>query len=175
MQKIAIIGSCGAGKSTLAGQLGPLLNLKVIHLDQVYWQPGWVEADPLAWRRRVATLISEQAWIIDGNYSGTFDLRLPATDTIVFLDFPRWLCLWRVCQRIWHYRGQTRPDMAPHCSERLNWEFLWYVWCFPSQNRPKIAQALAACHPDQTVITCRNPGAVRQFLAQLQPLVHPCS
>lgn len=175
MQKVAIIGSPGAGKSTLARQLGNLLNLKVIHLDQAHWQPGWVETEPLAWRRLITTLVAQSAWIMDGNYGGTFDLRLPVADTIIFLDFPRWLCLGQILKRIWRYRGRSRPDMAPQCPEHLNWEFLWFVWCFPSQNRPKIVQALAVCRSDQTIITCRTPRAVRRFLAQFHPLVHPCS
>lgn len=169
MQKVAIIGNCGAGKSTLARQLGSLLNLKVIHLDQAYWQPGWMETEPQAWRRRVEALVQSEAWIIDGNYSGTFDLRLPVADRVIFLDFSRWQCLVHVLKRIWQYRGQTRPDMAPHCPERLNWQFLWYVWCFPSHNRPKIVQALATLPSPQTVMTLRDPKAVQQFLSQFQP------
>ena len=175
MQKVAIIGSCGAGKSTLAQQLGRLLSLKVIHLDQAYWQPGWVETEPQVWRQRVEALVTEESWIMDGNYSGTFDLRLPVADMIIFLDFSRWQCIGRVLKRIWRYRGQTRPDMAPNCPECLNWEFLWYTWCFPSHNRPKIIQALATTRPDQTVVTLPHPESVQQFLAKFQSLVHPCS
>ncbi len=167
MQRVAIIGSCGAGKSTLAQQLGRRLGLNVIHLDQVYWQPGWIEPDPQTWRQQIRTLAAKPTWIMDGNYSGTFDLRLPIADLVIFLDFPRWHCLGRVLKRIWQYRGQTRPDMAPHCPERLNWQFLWYVWCFPTHNRPKIVQALATL-PRQSVVILRNPRAVQQFLAQFQ-------
>lgn len=167
MQRVAIIGSCGAGKSTLAQQLGRRFGLNVIHLDQVYWQPGWIEPDPQTWRQQVKTLVAEPTWIMDGNYSGTFDLRLPIADLIIFLDFPRWRCLGRVLKRIWKYRGQTRPDMAPHCPERLNWQFLRYVWCFPAHNRPKIVHALAPL-PSQTVVILRHPSAVQQYLSQFQ-------
>lgn len=169
MRKVAIIGSCGAGKSTLARQLSHLLGLSVIHLDQVYWQSGWIEPDPKTWQQQVTALATEPTWIMDGNYSGTFDLRLPVADIIIFLDFSRWRCLGRVLKRIWQYRGQTRPDMAPHCPERLNWQFLWYVWCFPSHNRPKIVQALATLPSEKTVVILRHPQAVQQFLAQFQP------
>lgn len=168
MKKVAIIGSCGAGKSTLARQLGVRLGLKVIHLDQSYWQPDWIEPDPGTWRQQVEILVANPAWIMDGNYSGTFDLRLPLADTIIFLDFPRWRCLRRVLKRIWQYRGQTRPDMAPHCPERFNWQFLWYVWCFPQHHRPKIIQVLATL-PSQAVVTLHHPQSVQKFLSQFQP------
>jgi len=172
VQKVAIIGSCGAGKSTLAQQLGRALGLNVIHLDQAYWQPNWIEPDPQTWRQQVKTLITEPTWIIDGNYSGTFDLRLPLADRVIFLDFPRWRCLGRVFKRLWQYRGQARPDMAPGCPERFNWEFLRFVWNFPHHNRPKIIQALATL-PSQTIITLQHPQAVQRFLAQCQPSSSP--
>ncbi|BDM81230.1 P-loop NTPase family protein [Acaryochloris marina] len=168
MKKVAIIGSSGAGKSTLARQLGHAFGLKVIHLDQVYWQPGWLDPDPQTWRQQINALVAEPNWIMDGNYSGTFDLILPPADTIIFLDFSRWRCLGRVLKRLWQYRGQTRPDMAPDCPERFNWEFLWFVWGFPQHHRSTILQALAKL-PSQTVVTLQNPQAVQQFLSQFQP------
>ncbi len=106
--RVTIIGCSGAGKSTLARQLGTILELPIIHLDTHYWQPGWVESLATEWHQTINRLVQEQTWIMDGNYSSTFDVRLPATDTIIFLDFPRWHCLLRVLKRIWQYRGHVQ-------------------------------------------------------------------
>ena len=75
MRKILVIGSGGAGKSTFAKRLGTHLKIKVIHLDALYWKPGWVETPKAEWLKRVEELLKEGSWIMDGNYSGTLDAR----------------------------------------------------------------------------------------------------
>src|SRR5882724_2173258 len=112
MNKILIIGSGGAGKSTFAERLGQVLKIEVVHLDVLYWKPGWVETPKPEWRKTVAELVKRESWIIDGNYSGTFDIRLEACDTVIFLDVARAFCLWRVLKRWMLYRHGGRPDMA---------------------------------------------------------------
>ncbi|MGH9842177.1 MAG: hypothetical protein ACREEM_25785 [Blastocatellia bacterium] len=111
MRKVLVIGSGGAGKSTFAKCLGERLHIEVIHLDMLYWNPGWIETPKAEWLRAVEELVKRDAWIMDGNYSGTLDLRLKACDTVIFLDLPRLTCLWRVLKRVVQYRGRRRPDM----------------------------------------------------------------
>ncbi len=96
MRKILVIGSGGAGKSTLSRQLGELLDIEVLHLDKFYWQAGWIEMPQPEWLKTVEELLGRDAWIMDGNYSGTLDIRIAACDTVIFLDMPRTLCLWRM-------------------------------------------------------------------------------
>jgi len=122
MRKILVIGSGGAGKSTFAQRLGDVLNLKVIHLDSLYWSPGWVEMPKDKWRTIVEELVKRDSWIIDGNYGGTLDSRLAACDGVIFLDVPRLICLRRVLKRVALYRKESRPDMAAGCPERLKVE-----------------------------------------------------
>ncbi|MEH2257160.1 AAA family ATPase [Nostoc sp.] len=117
MKKILIIGSGGAGKSTLARELGTILSLEVIHLDAWYWNPGWVETPKTEWQSIIQDLTLRESWIMDGNYGGTLDVRLSVADTVIFLDFPRILCLSRVIKRRFTYAGQSRPDMALDCPE----------------------------------------------------------
>lgn len=169
MQRIAIIGSPGAGKSTLARQLSARLGLPVIHLDAAYWRPGWVETPKDDWEQTVRGLTQGESWIIDGNYSRTMDIRLAAADTIIYLDFPRHLCVWRVLKRAIQYRGRTRPDMGPGCPEKLaDRDFLAWVWNYPSRSRPDTLQRLADCREaGKTVIRLCSPRAVRQFLESL--------
>lgn len=93
MERVAIIGPGGAGKSTLARQLGAITGVPVIHLDREHWKPGWVETPAAEWEERVRELAAAERWIIDGNYGGTLDVRLDRADTVVFLDFGRFRCL----------------------------------------------------------------------------------
>src|SRR5437868_5766913 len=112
MKRILILGSGGAGKSTFARQLAGLLKIELIHLDVLYWLPGWREPSREEWRKLVAETVERDSWIMDGNYSGSIDIRLPACDTVIFLDAPRLLCIWRVLKRRILFSKNGRPDMA---------------------------------------------------------------
>ena len=109
MRRVAIIGSGGAGKSRLARQLGEATRLPVIHLDSLFWRPGWTETPKDVWRRTVEDLVKGDEWILDGNFGGTMEIRLAAADTIIFLDFPRVLCTYRAIKRAITYWNRTRP------------------------------------------------------------------
>jgi adenylate kinase family enzyme len=167
MKKIAIIGCGGAGKSTLARQLGDMLHLEVIHLDTLYWKSGWVETPRPTWLTIQENLVQRSSWIIDGNYGSTMDIRLAAADTIIFLDMPRRLCLWRALKRRVRYHGKCRPDLTPGCPEQFDAQFLRWIWNFP-QKRPDILKKLEAYQAEKTVIHLRSPRALKRFLKRLE-------
>jgi adenylate kinase family enzyme len=164
MRRILIIGSGGAGKSTVATQLGARLGLPVIHLDAHYWHPGWVATPGDEWRDHVTELVARDAWIMDGNYGGTMAQRLAACDTVVFLDLPRLVCLWRIVRRAIRYAGRSRPDMTPGCAERLTWAFAWWVLSYPSTRRPGVLRRLAELPRTTRVWRLRSSREVEAFL-----------
>jgi adenylate kinase family enzyme len=166
MRKVLVIGPGGAGKSTLASQLGKLLEVEVLHLDKFYWQPGWVETEKAEWLSTVNALLSRDAWVMDGNYSGTLAARFEACDTVIFLDTPRVLCLWRVLKRALMYRKRSRPDMAEGCPEKLSWEFVLWIWNYPTRTRPKIIRMLESSPEEKKIIWLRSRSDVKRFLAR---------
>ncbi len=165
MDRVLIIGSPGAGKSTLATEVARRTGLPLVHLDQLHWKPGWVERDKAEFEPLVEGAIAEPRWVIDGNYGGTLPLRLTRADTVVWLDFPGWLCLVRIVRRAIQHRGRTRPDMADGCPERLNWEFFAYTAHFPWQGRRRIVEKLSDF--SGPLIRLRSPREVRRFLQRL--------
>ncbi|HKE58897.1 MAG TPA: DNA topology modulation protein [Pyrinomonadaceae bacterium] len=164
MKKVLIIGPGGAGKSTIARRLGELLQIEVFHLDRHYWQPGWVEPPKNVWQATVEQLLSREAWIIDGNYSGTLSTRLQACDTVIFLDLSRVLCVWRIIRRRLMYRKVNRPDMAAGCEERLSPEFLGWVWNYSRRSRPKVVALLKAHEKTKKIVWLRSRTEVERFL-----------
>ena len=148
-----------------ARQLAERTGLPLIHLDALYWRPGWDPTPADEWTAKVQDLVQGRGWIIDGNYGGTLDLRLEACDTVVFLDLPRLVCLWRVLKRWVQYGDRGRPDVAPGCPERLTWEFVKWIWTYPTRRRGSILRRLAALQDAKRVIVLTSPRAVEAFLS----------
>jgi len=168
MKRIAIIGSGGAGKSTLATQIGDKLNLPVYHLDALFWKPGWVEPAKEEWIEIQENICSKEEWIADGNYGGTMELRLIKCDTVIFLDLPRMTCVFRALKRSITYRNRTRPDMAENCPEKIDRNFIKWIWGYPKSRRPKILKKLKEIEPEKSVFVLSTRKAVNTFLASIE-------
>jgi adenylate kinase family enzyme len=168
VKRVAIIGVSGSGKSWLAVRLGEALGLPVHHLDRLHWRPGWQPTPKDEWRALQEELVQEPAWIIDGNYFSTFDVRLGACDTVVWLDLPVWACLASVLWRALKYRGRTRPDLGPRCPERLDWGFLRYIAGYRKRGRPRTLRALGELSPSKRVVQLTSRRAVERWLEQLE-------
>ncbi len=164
MQRVLVIGSGGAGKSTTAAQLAELTGLPLVHLDACYWKPGWEETPKAEWATTVEQLVAEPRWVMDGNYGGTMSQRLAACDTVVFLDLSRWVCLARVLRRYARFRGRSRPDMTPGCPERFSFAFLWWIWRYPIDRRPSVLALLSNLERGQRVVRLRSSAEVERFL-----------
>ncbi|PEU14593.1 MULTISPECIES: DNA topology modulation protein [unclassified Bacillus (in: firmicutes)] len=167
MRKIMIIGSGGAGKSTFSRRLGEKLQIPVHHLDALYWKAGWELASREEQIQVQKGLVTQDAWIIDGNYGFTMDIRVEAADTIIFIDLPRIQCLYRVVKRRIQYHNQTRPDMGEGCDEQLDFEFLKWVWTYPKVKRPTILEKLQAVSTEKNIIIFKSAAEVEGFLQKL--------
>ncbi|MEM7221382.1 MAG: adenylate kinase [Pseudomonadota bacterium] len=164
MERIAVIGCSGSGKSTLARALAATTGLPLVHLDQVFWRPGWVKPSREDWLATHARLIAEPRWILDGTHLSSLEARLAACDRAVFLDFSRWICVARVVRRVGGGLGAVRPDSAPGCPERVDLEFLRYIWQFRRKYRPRLIEALARHCPGEQTLRLASPAEVRAFL-----------
>jgi adenylate kinase family enzyme len=168
VRRILIIGSGGSGKTTLAKEIAARTGLPLIHLDQLFWSPGWVPAPDPEWDRTIDELIAGESWVMDGNYGRTLPQRLAAADTIVFLDLPRVVCTWRILKRRLRHVGRSRPDVAPGCPEQLSWEFVHWVWTYPSRRRSGILRQLNALAPDKRVVILTSASEVRRFVESMR-------
>lgn len=167
MKRVLIIGCGGAGKSTLARQLGEKTGLPVVHLDSIFWLPGWVEMEKEEFDRRVREEMEKEAWIMDGNFNRTLPERIQHCDTIIYMDFSRFACLLGVCKRVLTTYGTVRPDMGQGCPERLDWEFLKWVWNFNKNKRERYYRMLNEAEGKETIVL-KNRRMVRAFLGTLK-------
>lgn len=169
MQRVLIIGSGGSGKSTLARKLGKVTGLPVIHLDVEYWRPTWTETPDDEWQLRISELVKGERWIMDGNFGGTMDIRFAAADTIVFLDLPTHVCIWRIIDRAIGTRdgGRSRPDMAPGCEEKLDPPFIEWVYHYRERTRPLVLERLDAVRESKTVVHLTSSRAAEAWLRGL--------
>lgn len=167
MKKIMIVGSEGAGKSTLARKLNEIMGIKLFHLDRLFWKPDWECISKEELGAKIRSIITLESWIIDGNYSSTMEMRLKEADTIIFLDFPLWLCLWGVIKRKFMYEGKTRPDITEGCKEKLDWEFIKWILTFPLKKRKSIHEKIKKYSEGRNIFIFKNRKEVKEFIKML--------
>lgn len=166
MEKIVIVGCPGAGKSTAGRRLAELTGIPLVHLDLHYWRPGWIRPDNEIWRAKVQELIDEPRWIMDGNYSGTLDLRLAAADTLIHLDFSTVLCAQRVARRTLASLGRQRgEELGDGCPERLDWAFFRFVLNYRRVHRQRDMEKMSAFNG--TTHRFGSPRELTRFLEML--------
>lgn len=166
MRRVLVLGCPGAGKSTLARSLGEALSLPVVHLDKLWWKSGWVNRTEGEFDALLDAVLLGEEWVIDGNYLRTLPRRLERCDAVVLLDYPRRVCLLRALRRILTWRGRTRPDMAADCPERLDGEFVRWIWEFHRTQRPQVLELLDGWTGEKHVF--RSPKDCTRFLAKLE-------
>jgi adenylate kinase family enzyme len=164
MNKIVIIGSPGAGKSRLARELGSIYNIKVYHLDRLFWLPGWKEKPRDTRIDILQDIVRERQWVIDGTYLNTSELHLETADTIIFLGIPRLVCLWRLMKRHQVFDGRSRRDIPMGCKDKLTLFLILKVLGFPFQSRRELHQRLRNYNSKQ-IFWFHSTREVEDFLS----------
>lgn len=126
--KIAIVGYSGAGKSTLAKQLSEYFKIPCYHLDKIQFSKDWELRDRKEADELVHDLMIQDEWIIDGNYNEfDFEHRMADANIIIFLNYPRRICLYRALKRNIQYHNRVRDSISEGCNEKFDFEFFWWI------------------------------------------------
>ena len=167
--RLIILGNAGSGKSTLARRIGKHLGLPVVHLDVLFWEPGWNEPEIKVFGERVREALVGDQWVCEGNYAKkTFDLRLSRADAVIWLDTPRMTCTRRVLMR--SALNKPRPDLPFGCSEKLDADFLKFLrftWNFDRDIRPGIERQRREVGPAVPVIHLSGEATIAAFLQSI--------
>lgn len=171
MRRVVVLGPGGAGKSTLAREIGRRTGLPVVHLDLIFWREGWTRAPAEEVARDFRSATAGARWIVDGNFLGDErigeDERFDRADTVVFLDLPRRTCVWRVLRRLARTRRRRRPDLPEGCSEGFDFDLLRWIWRYRRTDRPQVLALLSGLDQQVDVRHLRSSSDVEKFISTL--------
>ena len=175
-QRIIIIGTTGAGKSTLAGQLSQILDIPHIELDGLFWKPDWEESTTEEFRQKVEDTLKEvgDKWVSDGNGRRVRDIVWNAGDTLIWLDYPLYVTLprlfFRTVGRVVNKTELWNGNRETFSSQFFSQNSL-FVWAFKNHNRlKKIYTAIIEekQFPNLQVLHFKHPRELESWLKQLQ-------
>ena len=158
MKKVIVIGCPGSGKSTLSRSLAEKTALPLYHLDRLYWNADGTVVERDVFLARLTEVLRGDAWIIDGNYPSTMEMRMAAADTVIFLDYPTRVCLAGIRGRI----GQPRPDM-PWVEKEEDAALVELARRFKREQRPRILSLIKAS-PDKRVLIFRSREETNAYI-----------
>lgn len=152
MDRVAIIGCGGSGKTTLARALAAAIHAPVVHLDAIYYDDEWNTVPAATFARVQDALVAEPRWVIDGNYSSSLAVRLAAADSVIVLDIHPLVCLWGIVKRRARFRGGQYPTVGVY--DRVTWGFVRYVVDYRRSTLPRVRRLIAehATHADVQIV-----------------------
>lgn len=163
MKRILIIGLQGSGKSTFANKLGQSLDRKVIHLDKLYYRSGWQAVSKPEWQEILKEVTLQKEWIIDGNYHSSLDARIELADTIVFLNFPKWLCLFRAYKR--SFKKDQPFDKAKGNNEKVSFDLIKKILRYPKN---EVLNKLEKHKNTKKIFILKNSNEAEALLIELE-------
>jgi adenylate kinase family enzyme len=172
-RRIGVIGTTGSGKSTLARELGKRLNIPIIELDSLHWEPGWREAPRDLTRQRMQILVRQEAFVVDGNYGFLRDIIWPRLQAVFWLDYPLPIILWQLLHRT------VRRSVSQELLWGTNVERLWpqffskdslFLWALNTYKKhKKVYEGLLSSTEYKHIKTfhLNNPNSTKEWLRNL--------
>ena len=163
MKRILVVGPSGAGKSFFSRHLGEILKIEVHHLDNIFWKSDRTHISRDEFDEKLALLLKEKQWIIDGDYSRTYEMRFRACDTIFFLNLTLEECLEGVQSRI----GTVRPDI-PWTETSFDPDFRDWIIRWFDTSLPVLNGLLEKYRSEKTIVTFNSRNEAEDYLAGLK-------
>jgi adenylate kinase family enzyme len=166
VKRIVVTGPAGAGKSELASRLGERLGIGVVHLDTLFWKPGWVATPREEWEALQRRELAAAEWVVDSQADDMLPDWLDAADTLVFVDASPLRCLWRVARRRRNRHAsvgvpsQTEPGPA----HRALLKFARNQWRYRTRVRGELLAELDRARDRRRVVTVRTREDAAAFL-----------
>ena len=159
MERIVIVGSPGSGKSVFSRKLSKLLNIEAYHLDNIWWNKDKTHITREEFDVKLNEIVNKEKWIIDGDYSRTYEVRIKACDTIFFLDYPLDLCLEGAKKRI----GTLRDDI-PWIESEFDPEFKEWIINWPKDIKIKLLTLLEKYENEKEIVVFKTREEANLYL-----------
>jgi adenylate kinase family enzyme len=180
MRRVVVFGPAGSGKSLVAKKLGARTGLRVVELDKLFWSRGWQSVPVDLFRYRIESetrpVPGDPGWIVAGNHDDVRDLTWHPADTLVWLDLPRWLVMWRLFWRTLGRLARQEDLWGTGNRESFFGSFLsrqstlLHTWKTHRRDRERLAAECDLLRNDKTIVRLRSPREVKRFLDILAPL-----
>ncbi len=148
MKKIAIIGNSGSGKTTLSCKLHDLLKIPVIHLDLYCWKSKKNNITFQDYQKLHCQFCNQKKWIIEGMGIEVLEYRIQKADSIIFLNYPIYVCLFRGIRRKIKNFIIRQKDKTRACPDTISFKYLKQLWIF-NKNEKIIIENLIKKYKDQ--------------------------
>jgi adenylate kinase family enzyme len=170
MQKVAVFGNAGGGKSTLSKRLSQITGLPLHVLDKIQFRAGGTEVSSKEYKRTHQQILDSDRWIIDGfGCMETLWLRLNEADTLIFLDLPLYVHFWWVTKRL--FTGYFKPPEGwPQKSPILKSSLTSYrvLWLCNKYLTPKYREYIDRAQNTKSVYHIRSIGQISQFFVSIE-------
>lgn len=162
MNKIVVVGPSGAGKSEFSRKLNKILNIELFHLDNIFWNEDKTHIEREEFDNKLSDILHKDRWIIDGDYSRTYEVRFKNADTIFFLDYPKDICLEGANSRI----GKKRDDL-PWIEEEFDKEFKEWIINWFIVTKPILIELINKYKKDKSIIIFKSREEANDFINSL--------
>ena len=164
----------GRARRRLPKCLHAKFHIPLYHLDHYYWKPGWERIDKEEFAKIHRELCELDQWILEGSYPKFLPERVAHADVVIFLDMPRYLCMWRVLKRTILNLGKTLSDTPEGCKQKIFdtkfFEFLSWIWNFNKRYRADVLALLKSSEFEHTkqMYILHSPQEMDAFIKQLK-------
>ena len=162
MNRIIVVGPSGAGKSEFSRKLNKILNIPLFHLDNIFWNEDKTHISREDFDLKLNEILNKNSWIIDGDYSRTYEIRFKSADTVFFLDYTKDVCLAGANSRI----GKKRDDL-PWIEEEFDSEFKEWIINWFTEIKPILMNLIDKYKNDKRIIIFNSREEANDYINNL--------